>query len=222
MKRKMTNRFQPLYPAALSALVALALLSGCAGTEDYDQRNPNLSNPDEVITTSPVCSTELTYSAVLRDARLLDVVDVRVQYIDADGSVKTDTLTSPQWSKTVSFTRRTSQGANMADIAYGMMARTFLKARPVATQDSYDFYINIDSRMYDTHFDGKSTFTADVHACDSLKIMADKRSSVRTAAFVLDGANRSVVDSTAISYWCRHQSDTLIVKKPFTWVDSIR
>ena len=108
MKRKMMNRYQLLYPAPLSALVALALLSGCAGTEDYDQRDPNLSNPDDVITTSPVRSTELTYSAVLRDARLLDVVDVRVQSLDADGSVKTDTLTSPQWSKTMSLTRSTS------------------------------------------------------------------------------------------------------------------
>lgn len=202
-------------------LMGIIGLSGCTNDDDV-QRNPNLSNPDENITASPIRSTELTYTANLLDANLLDIMDVKVQYIDGDGNIKQEVMTSPTWSKTVSFKRRSAETSKMADITFGMMARTFLKANTQPTKDSYNFFINIDSPMYDTHFDGKSTFTARVHACDSLKIMADKDSSIRTMNYIQDVSNRNDIDSTAISYWCHTQSDTLIVKKRFEWKDSLK
>ena len=203
-------------PIAFIGTAIIMCMAGCTSDND-DGRDPNLSKPEETVTASPVRSTELTYTATLRDTKLLDIMDVKVQYLDAEGNVKEDIMTSPTWSKTVSFPRRSTEQTKMADITFGMIARTFMKANPTPTKDTYDFYIDLDSPMYDTHFDGKSTFTAYVHACDSTRIIADKTSSVRSKAYIENADNRNMIDSTSISYWCHTQSDTLIVKKPFTW-----
>lgn len=171
--------------AAMAVAVPLALAS--CGDDDAPS-GPGLDFGEKSIT-----GYRTEYALQLADPNVREVADVQVEYYDADGSMKKDTLEDGAWTKTVVY-------APGKDRVYALSARYLPKAAPVATHDTYDFAVSLRATVDILYSNGTNMRWATARNHTYKGILAPNEdgefSTVRSASYLLSTYGREEMDTT--------------------------
>lgn len=191
----------------LMAAAVAASLVACAGKEEY-----NGLDHDEVKYDGETVAYKVYYTVKLNDPAVREVADVLVRYVDADGTVKQDTMDGATWQKPVVFTKS-------ATMNYGLIARYFAKANPALTNDTYNFGVDLSSKMYQMSSMGDSMQIAVLRSqtgeCTGI-LKYDGGTMDRETVLTEYGADR--IDSTTVYYRLTSvKNDSAMVRSKFVW-----
>ncbi len=193
MKR---SQFVAAFIAVLSPFFAV----GCSDSDD--------SGSNRNTYTGPTVGERLRYTVRLNDSNVLEVADLLVQYLNADGSIVQDTVRSDRWSKTVTFTPG-------RDVYFTLAAKYFAKSGVVPTRDSYDFGLNLSSPLYYVNAKGDSLFAGNVKPrSGDWSGLFKLGQTTMTKAEILSEIGRKDIDSTMIYY---NMNDTATQYKTYVW-----
>lgn len=180
---KIINGYMPF----AAALAAVALGVAACGNDDSPS-GPGIDYGDKYVT-----GYRMEYSVKLADPNVHEVADVLVTYIDADGSELEDTLYGQEWAKTVVMPKGNSQ-------TYGLAARFASKEAPVLTHDTYDFAVDLTSRIFTLYSTGSQMLLASPTNHVSKGILLPDNDgetrSVRSASYLVTPQAREDMDTT--------------------------
>lgn len=186
---------------------ALTLLAACAGKEEYNGLDHGgIKYEGETV------AYKVNYTVKLNDPNVHEVADVLVQYIDAEGSVRQDSVTGIQWQKPVTYKKT-------ATMEYGLAAHFFAKRNPSSTAVAYDFGADLSSALLQLSSAGDSLQIAVLRSqkddCTGLLRYGDGKMS-REEALSQDGAGR--MDTTSVYFrYTSLNNDSAMVRKKFEW-----
>lgn len=182
----MEKRKDLIAAVALAAALAAGLAS-CGG--DDAPSGPGLDYGDKTVS-----AYRIAYTVQLADPAVRDVADVLVEYLDADGTMKKDTLDGGAWTKTVAF-------APGKERNYGLLARYSPREDALATKDAYDFAVSLSAPLYILYTNGSSMLWATLRNHTYKGILAPNKdgdfSTRRTADYLLTTYGQEEMDTTA-------------------------
>lgn len=191
-----TSHFAAAFLAALSPF----LIAGCSESDD--------SGSNRNAYTGPTVAERLSYTVKLNDPNVLEVADLLVQYLKADGSIAQDTVRTGRWSNTVTFTPG-------KDVYFTLAAKYFAKNVASPSKSSYDFGLSLSSPLYYMNAKGDSLFIGYVKPregdCSSIFKLTQ---TTLTAAEILSEQGRADIDSSMIYF---NMNDTATQHKPYVW-----
>lgn len=188
------------FVAAFIAVFSPFFAVGCSDSDD--------SGSNRNTYTGPTVGERLRYTVRLNDSNVLEVADLLVQYLNADGSIVQDTVRSDRWSKTVTFTPG-------RDVYFTLAAKYFAKSGVVPTRDSYDFGLNLSSPLYYVNAKGDSLFAGNVKPrSGDWSGLFKLGQTTMTKAEILSEIGRKDIDSTMIYY---NMNDTATQYKTYVW-----
>ena len=172
--------------AAAMAVAATLALASCGG--DDAPSGPGLDFGEKAIT-----GYRAEYALQLVDPNVEEVARVQVEYYDADGSMKKDTVEGSAWTKTVTY-------APGKDRVYALSARYLPKDAPVATHDAYDFAVSLRGTVDILYSNGSYLRWATARNHTYKGILAPNEdgefSTVRSASYLLSTYGREEMDTT--------------------------
>ena len=172
--------------AAAMAVAATLALASCG--DDDAPSGPGLDFGEKAIT-----GYRAEYALQLADPNVEEVARVQVEYYDADGSMKKDTVEGSAWTKTVTY-------APGKDRVYALSARYLPKDAPVATHDAYDFAVSLRGTVDILYSNGSYLRWATARNHTYKGILAPNEdgefSTVRSASYLLSTYGREEMDTT--------------------------
>ncbi len=188
------------FAAAFFAVLSPFLSVGCSENDD--------SGSNRKAYTGPTVAEKLYYTVQLNDPNVLEVADLLVQYLKADGSIVQDTVRSSRWSKSVVFTPG-------KDVFFSLAAKYFAKDITSPSKSSYDFGLSLSSPLYYMNAKGDSLFAGSVkpRESDCSGIFKFPQTTL-AAAEIQSGLWRKDIDSTMIYF---NMNDTATQYKPYVW-----
>lgn len=185
--------------------VAAAIMAACAGKEDYDGIDHDSKYEGETV------AKRLFYKVKLADPYVTETADVLVQYIDADGTVRQDTLKGSQWEKAVTFPLASTT-------TYGLAARYFAKSSPTLSKPSYSFDADLASTMFQLSSKGDSMQLAVLRSDKDGRTGILKHGDSLTREEILSQGTSEDIDSTMVYYhFTSVNNDSALVRSKFEW-----
>ncbi len=187
-----------------AALVVAAFpsLAGCSSDDDSGSHRGQY--------VGPTVAEKMYYTVELNDPNVLEAADLLVRYLDADGTIRQDTVRSGLWRKPVLF----KTGKN---VFFTLAAHYFAKESPTLTKDSYDFGIDIASPLFYMDEKGDSLFVGSItpQKKDGSGLFYIGKTKLSKTE-IMSEQGRSDIDTTMVFF---NTNDSATQTRPYTWTE---